>query len=103
MIDYADEREKDSFDLLKKVIGRLGEPVIRKAMNYAMKIMGEQFVMGETIQAATEHAATIEHENYVYSYDMLGEAARTMSDADKYFKAYQVAIDAIGAVAHASG
>jgi RHH-type proline utilization regulon transcriptional repressor/proline dehydrogenase/delta 1-pyrroline-5-carboxylate dehydrogenase len=72
-------------------------------MNYAMKIMGEQFVMGETIQAATEHAATIEHENYVYSYDMLGEAARTMSDADKYFKAYQVAIDAIGAVAIASG
>jgi len=103
MVDYADEREKDSFGLLKKVIGRLGEPVIRKAMNYAMKIMGEQFVMGETIQAATEYAATIERKNFEYSYDMLGEGARTMSDADKYFKAYQVGIDAIGAVARASG
>jgi RHH-type proline utilization regulon transcriptional repressor/proline dehydrogenase/delta 1-pyrroline-5-carboxylate dehydrogenase len=68
-----------------------------------MKIMGEQFVMGETIQAATEHAATIEHKNFEYSYDMLGEGARTKSDADKYFKAYQVGIDAIGAVAIASG
>ena len=103
MVDYADEREKDSFGLLKKIIGRLGEPVIRKAMNYAMQIMGEQFVMGETIEAATEHAASIEHKGYVYSYDMLGEAARTISDAGKYFKAYQVAIDAIGAVARASG
>jgi RHH-type proline utilization regulon transcriptional repressor/proline dehydrogenase/delta 1-pyrroline-5-carboxylate dehydrogenase len=103
MVDYADEREKDSFDLLKKIIGRLGEPVIRKAMNYAMQIMGEQFVMGETIQAATEHATKQDRQGFVYSYDMLGEGARTMGDADKYFKAYQVAIDAIGAVSLASG
>ena len=103
MVDYADEREKDSFSLLKKVIGRLGEPVIRKAMNYAMQIMGEQFVMGETIQDATDHAAKKGRQGFVYSYDMLGEGARTMVDAEKYYKAYQVAIDAIGAVARASG
>ncbi|MGK0337536.1 MAG: RHH-type proline utilization regulon transcriptional repressor/proline dehydrogenase [Candidatus Azotimanducaceae bacterium] len=103
MVDYADERKQDSFSLLKKIIGSLGEPVIRKAMNYAMRIMGEQFVMGETILAATEHAANQERQGYVYSYDMLGEGARTMDDADQYYKAYQVAIDAIGAVARASG
>jgi RHH-type proline utilization regulon transcriptional repressor/proline dehydrogenase/delta 1-pyrroline-5-carboxylate dehydrogenase len=103
MVNYADKRKKDRFGLLKKVIGRLGEPVIRKSMNYAMKIMGKQFVMGETIQAATERAATKEQQGYVYSYDMLGEGARTMGDADRYFKAYQVAIDAIGGVARASG
>jgi RHH-type proline utilization regulon transcriptional repressor/proline dehydrogenase/delta 1-pyrroline-5-carboxylate dehydrogenase len=103
MVDYADEREKDSFGLLKKVIGRLGEPVIRKAMNYAMQIMGEQFVIGETIQDATDHATKKERQGFVYSYDMLGEGARTMVDAEKYFKAYQVAIDTIGAVARASG
>ena len=101
MVNYADKRKKDSFGLLKKIVGRLGEPVIRKSMNFAMKIMGEQFVMGETIQAATDHAATIEHPGYVYSYDMLGEAARTMNDAGKYFKAYEEAIDVIGKVVRA--
>ena len=103
MVNYADKRKKDHFGLLKKTIGRLGEPVIRKSMNYAMKIMGKQFVMGETIKAATVRAATKEQQGYVYSYDMLGEGARTMADADKYFKAYQDAITAIGEVAVASG
>ncbi|MGB1263356.1 MAG: bifunctional proline dehydrogenase/L-glutamate gamma-semialdehyde dehydrogenase PutA [Cognaticolwellia sp.] len=103
MVNYADKRKQDSLGLLKKTIGRLGEPVIRKSMNYAMKIMGKQFVMGETITAATERAASKEQQGYVYSYDMLGEGARTMSDAERYFKAYQDAIDAIGKVARASG
>ena len=103
MVDYADKRKKDSFGLLKKTIGRLGEPVIRKSMNYAMKIMGKQFVMGETITAATERAATKEQQGYVYSYDMLGEGARTMDDANRYFKSYQDAIDVIGLAAITSG
>lgn len=103
MVNYSDKRKKDSFGLLKKTIGRLGEPVIRKSMNYAMKIMGKQFVMGETITAATERAAEKEQKGYVYSYDMLGEGARTMADADRYLKAYRDAIDAIGKVAVASG
>jgi RHH-type proline utilization regulon transcriptional repressor/proline dehydrogenase/delta 1-pyrroline-5-carboxylate dehydrogenase len=103
MVNYADKRKKDSFGLLKKTIGRLGEPVIRKSMNYAMKIMGKQFVMGETITAATERAATKEQQGYVYSYDMLGEGARCMNDADRYLKSYQDAIEVIGQAAVASG
>ncbi len=103
MVNYADKRKQDKFGLLKKTIGRLGEPVIRKSMNYAMKIMGKQFVMGETIADATTRAAEKEQQGYVYSYDMLGEGARTMSDAQCYLKSYQDAIDAIGQVAQNSG
>ncbi|GLX79444.1 bifunctional protein PutA [Thalassotalea insulae] len=103
MVNYADKRKQDNFGLLKKTIGRLGEPVIRKSMNYAMKIMGKQFVMGETITAATERAATKEQSGYVYSYDMLGEGARTMDDALRYLKSYQDAIETIGAIARNSG
>ena len=103
MVNYADKRKQDKFGLLKKTIGRLGEPVIRKSMNYAMKIMGKQFVMGETIADATKRAATKEQQGYVYSYDMLGEGARTMDDANRYLKSYQDAIEEIGKVALASG
>jgi len=103
MVNYADKRKQDKFGLLKKTIGRLGEPVIRKSMNYAMKIMGKQFVMGESIADATIRAATKEQQGYVYSYDMLGEGARTMEDADRYLKSYQDAIEEIGKVAVASG
>ena len=103
MVDYADKRKQDRFGLLKKTVGRLGEPVIRKSMNFAMKVMGKQFVMGETIEAATERAAEKEQQGYVYSYDMLGEGARTMADAERYLKSYQDAIEAIGKVAVSSG
>ncbi|MEW6981416.1 bifunctional proline dehydrogenase/L-glutamate gamma-semialdehyde dehydrogenase PutA [Colwelliaceae bacterium 6471] len=103
MVNYADKRKQDSMGILKKTIGRLGEPVIRKSMNFAMKIMGKQFVMGETIEAATERAATKEQHGYVYSYDMLGEGARTMDDAERYLKSYQDAIETIGKIATASG
>ena len=103
MVNYADKRQQEKFGLLKKTIGRLGEPVIRKSMNYAMKIMGKQFVMGETIEQATIRAATKEQQGYVYSYDMLGEGARTMKDAERYLISYQNAIEEIGKVARASG
>ncbi|MDX2366948.1 MAG: bifunctional proline dehydrogenase/L-glutamate gamma-semialdehyde dehydrogenase PutA [Colwellia sp.] len=103
MVEYADKRKQDRFGLLKKTLGRLGEPVIRKSMNFAMKIMGEQFVIGETIDEATNRAATKEQQGYVFSYDMLGEGARTMADADQYLKSYQDAIKSIGQVALASG
>lgn len=99
MVNYADKRHQASFGLLKKTIGRLGEPVIRESMNYAIKIMGNQFVMGQTIEAATQRAIEKEQKGYVYSYDMLGEGARTMADAERYFEAYQAAIAVIGAVA----
>ncbi|MFT6268516.1 MAG: RHH-type proline utilization regulon transcriptional repressor/proline dehydrogenase [Alphaproteobacteria bacterium] len=96
MVNYANERKKAQFGLLKKTLGRMGEPVIRRAMNIAMKVMGKQFVMGETIEDAVKRAQEKERIGYVYSYDMLGEGARTFDDADRYFKAYSDAIEVIG-------
>ncbi|MDN4502850.1 bifunctional proline dehydrogenase/L-glutamate gamma-semialdehyde dehydrogenase PutA [Alteromonadaceae bacterium BrNp21-10] len=103
MVNYADTRQKENFGLLKKLVGRLGEPVIRKAMNIAMRIMGKQFVMGETIEDAVERAQDKERTGYVYSYDMLGEGARTAADADGYFDAYAKAIEVIGKAAQGKG
>jgi len=80
---------------LRAAIKRLGEPVIRTAVGRAMKEMGRQFVLGETIQAAMERAAGMEKNGYTYSYDMLGEAARTDADATRYHLSYSRAITAI--------
>ncbi len=74
-------------------------PVIRQAVAMAMRIMGEQFVAGVTIQRATQHARTQEQRGYRYSYDMLGEAAMTEQDAQRYLQAYAQAIDHIGLTA----
>ena len=90
---------KNSFGLLKQTLGRLGEPVIRRAMNIAMRVMGRQFVMGETIEDAVDRAKEKETKGYVYSYDMLGEGARTMRDAERYYDAYVKAIKVIGKAA----
>ncbi|SEM34283.1 L-proline dehydrogenase /delta-1-pyrroline-5-carboxylate dehydrogenase [Roseovarius azorensis] len=80
---------------LRSAIKRLGEPVIRTAVGRAMKEMGRQFVLGETIQAAMDRAAGMEKKGYSYSYDMLGEAARTEADATRYHLSYSRAITAI--------
>ncbi|MDG1170884.1 MAG: proline dehydrogenase family protein, partial [Sulfitobacter sp.] len=80
---------------LRGAIKRLGEPVIRTAVARAMREMGRQFVLGETIQDAMSRAKTLQSKGYSYSYDMLGEAARTHADADRYFEAYSRAISAI--------
>ncbi|MBT0585382.1 bifunctional proline dehydrogenase/L-glutamate gamma-semialdehyde dehydrogenase PutA [Alteromonas oceanisediminis] len=103
MVNYADKRKTEQFNLLEKTMGRLGEPVIRRAMNIAMKVMGRQFVMGETIDEALKRAREKEQQGYVYSYDMLGEGARTSADAERYFKSYEKAIHAIGKAAKGKG
>lgn len=84
---------------LKKIVGRAGEGVIRKAVAQAMKIMSRQFVMGRNIDEALKRAKQLEAKGYCYSYDMLGEAALTDEDAEIYFKAYLKAVDAIGVAA----
>jgi len=74
---------------------RLGEPVVRTAVGQAMRELGRQFVLGETIEQAMDHARGMERKGYAYSYDMLGEAARTDVDARHYHLAYSDAITAI--------
>ncbi|MDF2178985.1 bifunctional proline dehydrogenase/L-glutamate gamma-semialdehyde dehydrogenase PutA [Aliiglaciecola sp. CAU 1673] len=86
----------DSENVLDKLVSRLGEPVVRKAMYAAMKIMGQQFVLGRTIEEALKASRKQRKTGYTHSYDMLGEAALTADDAQKYFDAYANAIEAIG-------
>lgn len=80
---------------IREAIKRIGEPLIRKAVNQAMKEMGRQFVLGENIDSAMTRAAKMEKKGYTYSYDMLGEAARTNADAERYHLAYSNAITSI--------
>ncbi|MAC77761.1 MAG: bifunctional proline dehydrogenase/L-glutamate gamma-semialdehyde dehydrogenase [Rhodobacteraceae bacterium] len=80
---------------LRAAIKRLGEPVIRTAVSRAMKEMGRQFVLGETITSAMKRAAGMEAKGFTYSYDMLGEAARTEADAARYHLSYSRAIGSI--------
>ncbi len=85
--------------VLTRLLARAGEPVIRRGIDMAMQMMGDQFVTGETIEEALKRARRLEAQGFAYSYDMLGEAATTMADADRYFADYQHAIHAIGAAA----
>jgi RHH-type proline utilization regulon transcriptional repressor/proline dehydrogenase/delta 1-pyrroline-5-carboxylate dehydrogenase len=98
--------DRDTGDLagtLRRLVHNSGEPVIRGAVTQAMRILGRQFVMGRTIAEALDRAKADEKRGYRYSYDMLGEAARTMADADRYFEAYRAAIAAIGKAAAGRG
>ncbi|MEM9580823.1 MAG: bifunctional proline dehydrogenase/L-glutamate gamma-semialdehyde dehydrogenase PutA, partial [Pseudomonadota bacterium] len=90
-----DDEKPGMAGVLRGAIKRLGEPVIRTAARTAMKQMGAQFVLGETIGKALTRAQSREAEGYTYSYDMLGEAAMTRADADRYARAYADAIEAI--------
>jgi RHH-type proline utilization regulon transcriptional repressor/proline dehydrogenase/delta 1-pyrroline-5-carboxylate dehydrogenase len=83
-------------NIFKRMVTASGEPVIRHAVTAAMRILGRQFVMGRTIDEALARAAPTEPKGWRYSYDMLGEAARTAKDADRYFDSYAAAIAAIG-------
>jgi RHH-type proline utilization regulon transcriptional repressor/proline dehydrogenase/delta 1-pyrroline-5-carboxylate dehydrogenase len=86
---------------LRRIVSRGGEPLIRKGVDMAMRMMGEQFVTGETIEQALANSRPREAEGFRYSYDMLGEAALTARDAERYLAAYEQAIHAIGR--HAAG
>ncbi len=90
-----DEDKTSPVSAIRGAIKRLGEPVIRTAVGRAMKEMGRQFVLGETIKSAMSRASGMEEKGYTYSYDMLGEAARTEADAARYHLSYSRAISAI--------
>ena len=80
---------------LKRAVGRLGEPVIRQATFQAMKILGGQFVFGRSIDEALSRAAPERKLGLTHSFDMLGEAAMTFADADRYRASYAIALDRI--------
>jgi RHH-type proline utilization regulon transcriptional repressor/proline dehydrogenase/delta 1-pyrroline-5-carboxylate dehydrogenase len=82
--------------VLAGLVKRLGMPAVRKATRQAVRVMGHQFVLGETIGAALKRARDMEKKGYRHSYDMLGEGARTAADAAGYFESYAAAIAAIG-------
>lgn len=88
---------------LTRMIGKGGEPLIRKGVDMAMRLMGEQFVTGETISEALANSRKYEARGFRYSYDMLGEAATTAEDAQRYYSLYEQAIHAIGKAAGGRG
>jgi len=96
---WADDAGGEPATIVRRLLGRAGEPFVRGAIRQAMKIMAEQFIVGETIADAIDRAAPREALGLRFSYDMLGESARTAADAERYFAAYEQAIDAVGRAA----
>jgi RHH-type proline utilization regulon transcriptional repressor/proline dehydrogenase/delta 1-pyrroline-5-carboxylate dehydrogenase len=86
----------ESGGALRRLIARAGEPFVRQAVGAAMKMMGEVFVMGRTISEAAKRMKKPENAGFTASFDMLGEAARTRADAERYFEAYFEAIRQVG-------
>jgi RHH-type proline utilization regulon transcriptional repressor/proline dehydrogenase/delta 1-pyrroline-5-carboxylate dehydrogenase len=93
LIDPDEEARADLSGFIRRLAGRLGEPVIRRAVGAAVRIMGEQFVLGATIAKAIKRAG---QDGFVCSFDMLGEGARTEADADRYESAYAAALRVVG-------
>src|SRR5471032_269951 len=88
---------------LTKLISKGGEPLIRKGVDLAMRMLGNQFVTGQTIDEAIKNGQSNEARGYRYSYDMLGEAALTEADAKNYYASYETAIHAIGKASNGRG
>jgi RHH-type transcriptional regulator, proline utilization regulon repressor / proline dehydrogenase / delta 1-pyrroline-5-carboxylate dehydrogenase len=99
VVKHRDDKGANPIAQLKRLVARSGEPVIRQAVRQAVKLLGDQFVLGETIKQALVRAKPLEAKGYRFSYDMLGEAAKTARDAEAYFDRYMAAIDTVGAAA----
>jgi RHH-type proline utilization regulon transcriptional repressor/proline dehydrogenase/delta 1-pyrroline-5-carboxylate dehydrogenase len=97
LIRLGGETRRNPWAAFKRLVARSGEPVIRLGVRQAMRIMGHQFVMGRTIQEALTRSQDADGRRFRHSFDMLGESALTAADADRYLRAYESAIDAIGA------
>ena len=98
ILDLDPSIRSDTAGWMRSLTRKAGEPVVRLAVRRAMRIIGGEFVVGRTIEEALKRSAA-EKELALCSYDMLGEGARTSSDAERYFESYRRAIDAIGAAA----
>jgi RHH-type proline utilization regulon transcriptional repressor/proline dehydrogenase/delta 1-pyrroline-5-carboxylate dehydrogenase len=94
LVDVDEEARRDLPGFLRRLAGRVGEPVVRGAVAQAVRIMGEQFVLGRTIDQAIRRARA---EDLICSFDMLGEGARTAADAARYEAAYAAALESVGA------
>ena len=95
--------DKQMGSALNRLISKGGAPLIRQGVNYAMRLLGKQFVTGQTIEEALQNGKEREKMGYRFSFDMLGEAAFTQEDADRYFNDYVQAIHAIGKDAAGQG
>jgi RHH-type proline utilization regulon transcriptional repressor/proline dehydrogenase/delta 1-pyrroline-5-carboxylate dehydrogenase len=100
LVDVEVEAKRDAGGYLKRLTAKLGEPVIRQAVAAAVRIMGEQFVLGHTINEALRRA---KRGNMLCSFDMLGEGARTADDAARYAQLYADAIETVGASSDCNG
>ena len=99
----ATHTERGLANALSRLLARSGEPIVRRGVDLAMRLMGEQFVVGESIDEALRNAARREAQGFRHSYDMLGEAAMTDEDALRYHAAYRGAIEAIGRASEGRG
>lgn len=96
VVDPNPMGQREWMSVLRGWLAKTSQPVVRQAVKVAMKMLGNQFVMAETIEQGLERAIVQERKGYSYSFDMLGESARTAHDAQLYFDAYMCAIHAIG-------
>ncbi|USD43474.1 bifunctional proline dehydrogenase/L-glutamate gamma-semialdehyde dehydrogenase PutA [Vibrio sp. SCSIO 43135] len=96
VVGLSEKESKSPTQAMNRLVNKLSEPVIRQAMHQAMKVMGHQFVLGRSIAEAQKNGRPLRERGFTYSYDMLGEAALTTADANKYFKDYLMAIEAVG-------
>jgi RHH-type transcriptional regulator, proline utilization regulon repressor / proline dehydrogenase / delta 1-pyrroline-5-carboxylate dehydrogenase len=102
LVSLDDDSARNPGAWFARLAARAGEPVVRLALRQGMKLMAEQFVMGRHIGEALDRSREGAHAAYRHSFDMLGEAALTAADAERYAAAYEKAIDAIAAHANAS-
>ena len=96
LVKLKDAKGANPLQAMKRLVARTGEPTIRVAVRQAVKLLGDQFVLGATIESALLRSKALEAKGYRFSYDMLGEAARSEQDAERYFQRYMAAIDAVG-------
>ncbi|MEO1205603.1 MAG: bifunctional proline dehydrogenase/L-glutamate gamma-semialdehyde dehydrogenase PutA [Pseudomonadota bacterium] len=99
VVRLKQDESRSPLSALKRLVAGSGEPVIRSAVRQAVQILANQFVLGQTIKEALKRAQPFEKQGCLFSYDMLGEAAKTDADAELYFARYLSAIEAVGAAA----